>query len=60
MNLKGFNEAQNHKNVLKTEGYLLTKEDGSTRQIKKIEVNQRILLSLQMHFYKTENLVILK
>ncbi len=58
MKSKGFNEAQNHKVVFRPWGSFLSIEDGSTWQIKKIEVNPGASLSLQMHFHRSEHWVV--
>ena len=58
MKEKGFNEAQNHKIVYRPWGSFLSIEDGSTWQIKKIEVNPGASLSLQMHFHRSEHWVV--
>ena len=58
MNSKGFNEAQNHKVVFRPWGSFLSIEDGSTWQIKKIEVNPGASLSLQMHFHRSEHWIV--
>ncbi len=58
MNSRGFNEAQNHKVVFRPWGSFLSIEDGSTWQIKKIEVNPGASLSLQMHFHRSEHWVV--
>ena len=55
---KGFNEAQNHKKVYRPWGSFLSIENGSTWQIKKIEVNPGSSLSLQMHFHRSEHWVV--
>ncbi len=55
---KGFNEAQHHKIVYRPWGSFLSIEDGSTWQIKKIEVNPGASLSLQMHFHRSEHWVV--
>ena len=55
---KGFNEAQNHKIVYRPWGSFLSIEDGSTWQIKKIDVNPGASLSLQMHFHRSEHWVV--
>ena len=55
---KGFNEAQNHKVVYRPWGSFLSIEDGSTWQIKKIDVNPGASLSLQMHFHRSEHWVV--
>ena len=55
---KGFNEAQQHKFVYRPWGSFLSIEDGSTWQIKKIEVNPGASLSLQMHFHRSEHWVV--
>ena len=58
MNEKGINEAKNHKKVFRPWGSFLSIEDGSTWQIKKIEVNPGASLSLQMHFHRSEHWVV--
>ena len=58
MHSKGFNEAQNHKIVFRPWGSFLSIEDGSTWQIKKIEVNPGASLSLQMHFHRSEHWIV--
>ena len=55
---KGFNEAQHHKIVYRPWGSFLSIENGSTWQIKKIEVNPGASLSLQMHFHRSEHWVV--
>ena len=55
---KGFNEAQNHKIVYRPWGSFLSIENGSTWQIKKIEVDPGASLSLQMHFHRSEHWVV--
>ncbi len=55
---KGFNEAQNHKIIYRPWGSFLSIEDGSTWQIKKIDVNPGASLSLQMHFHRSEHWVV--
>ncbi len=58
MNEKGFNEASNHKVVYRPWGSFISIEEGSTWQIKKIEVNPGASLSLQMHFHRSEHWVV--
>ena len=58
MNSKGFKEAQNHKVVFRPWGSFLSIENGSTWQIKKIEVNPGASLSLQMHFHRSEHWIV--
>ena len=58
MQKKGFNEAENHKFVYRPWGSFLSIEEGSTWQIKKIEVNPGASLSLQMHFHRSEHWVV--
>ena len=58
MNSKGFNEANNHKVVFRPWGSFLSIEDGSTWQIKKIDVNPGASLSLQMHFHRSEHWIV--
>jgi len=58
MNSKGFEEAQNHKVVFRPWGSFLSIENGSTWQIKKIEVNPGASLSLQMHFHRSEHWIV--
>ncbi len=58
LNKKGFNEAQNHKIVYRPWGSFLSIEDGSTWQIKKIDVNPGASLSLQMHFHRSEHWIV--
>ena len=58
MDEKGFNEGKNHKKVYRPWGSFLSVEEGSTWQIKKIEVNPGASLSLQMHFYRSEHWVV--
>ena len=58
MQKKGLNEAENHKFVYRPWGSFLSIEEGSTWQIKKIEVNPGASLSLQMHFHRSEHWVV--
>ncbi len=58
MNSKGFNEANNHKIVFRPWGSFLSIENGSTWQIKKIDVNPGASLSLQMHFHRSEHWIV--
>ncbi len=58
MNEKGFNEGQNHKKVYRPWGSFLSIEEGSSWQIKKIDVNPGESLSLQMHFHRSEHWVV--
>ena len=58
MNEKGFDEAQNHKFVYRPWGSFISIENGSTWQIKKIDVNPGASLSLQMHFHRSEHWIV--
>ena len=58
MNKKGFNEGKNHKKVYRPWGSFLSIEEGSSWQIKKIDVNPGASLSLQMHFHRSEHWVV--
>ncbi len=58
MNSRGYTEAKNHKFVFRPWGSFLSIENGSTWQIKKIEVNPGASLSLQMHFHRSEHWVV--
>ena len=58
MKEEGFEEAQSHKVVYRPWGSFLSIENGSTWQIKKIEVNPGASLSLQMHFHRSEHWIV--
>ena len=58
MNKKGFNEGKNHKKVYRPWGSFFSIEEGSSWQIKKIDVNPGASLSLQMHFHRSEHWVV--
>ncbi len=58
MDDKGFNEGKNHKKVYRPCGSFLSIEEESSWQIKKVEVNPSASLSLQMHFHRSQHLVV--
>lgn len=58
MNVKGFDEAQNHKIVYRPWGSFLSIEKSDTWQIKRIMVNPGASLSLQVHFHRSEHWVV--
>jgi len=60
LNTKNFNQGKKHKKIYRPWGSYLSIEEKDSWQIKKIEVNPRASLSLQMHKYRSEHWIVVK
>ena len=55
---KGINEGKNHKKIFRPWGNFISIEEGTTWKVKRLEINPKASLSLQMHKYRAEHWVV--
>ena len=58
LKLNGVNEGKEHKKINRPWGYYISIEEGEKWKVKKIKVNPKSSLSLQMHKYRAEHWVV--